>query len=212
VAFYPVSLDVRGQKCLVIGGGEVAYRKVQTLLEYRALARVVAPELIKPLQLLVGGGLVEHVKGEYHPSQLEEAFLVFGATDSKRVNVKVARDARKRNLPVNLVDSPGQGTFRVPAVLRQGHFTISISTGGTSPALARHIKEKLKNEYGPEMEQLTEFLGEVRKYVIARFTHKPFRKRLLTCLGDSRAAEFYRRGEGELWEKAVWAYIKNLEG
>lgn len=158
MAYYPASLNIKGMRCLVVGGGKVAYRKATSLLSFHARVEVVAPEIISPLQDMVQQRKVKHIQEEYRSSHLDGVFLVFGATGDEETNRRIAKDAQKRNLMVNIVDAPGLCAFIVPAVLRRGDLTVSISTGGNSPALARSLREKMEEEYGPELKELTRFL------------------------------------------------------
>ena len=211
MAYYPVNLDLRGRRCLVAGGGEVACRKVDALLEFQAKVVLISPEIVPPLKQLVEQGVIEYIKGKYHPACLDDAFLVFAATGDKETNRRIAEDAEKKGVPVNVADAPELCTFTVPAVVHRGDLTISISTGGKSPALSRSVRKELEEKYGDEMRQLTRFLGEVREYLISRISDAETRKKILSCLGETRTAEFYRRGEGKMLEEAVWCYIKEME-
>jgi len=208
LTFYPVSLEVKGKLCLVVGGGRVAYRKVTSLLSHGALVKLVAPGIIEPLRDMARRGEIEHVRGDYRASLLEGVFLVFGATGSEEVNRRVAQDARERNLPVNIVDAPELCTFTVPAVMRRGDLSISVSTGGNSPALARSIREDLEKQYGEEFADLTRFLGKMRTYLLSNYPDPRERRRLLNCLGRVENARFYREGEGDILEEAVWHYLE----
>jgi len=211
LAFYPASLDLKGQICLVAGGGKVAYRKVSMLLGFQASVVVVAPEVIDPLYWLAEQGEVKFIRDVYRPEYLDKVFLVFGATGNAGTNRQIAREAGERGSLVNIADSPELCTFMVPSVVNRGDLTISISTGGKSPALARSLREKMENEYGRELEELTRFLGAVRHYLISNWEDAKKRKEVLNCLGDIRAAGFYQSGDREMFEKAVWDYIKEWE-
>lgn len=211
MAYYPINLDIEGRRCLVVGGGKVAHRKASILLSFGASVVVASPEINSPLSELVHRGEIQHLSEEYNSSHLEGVFLVYGATGDEATNRRVAREAQERGILVNIVDAPELCTFIVPSVVRRGDLTISISTGGNSPALARSLREKLEEQYGSELQELTRFLGEIRRQVFARFPDPEQRKRILSCLGDIRAADFYRRGEGEFLEEAVWAYLKELD-
>jgi len=159
---YPVFLDVRGMRCLVVGGGPVACRKARTLLEHGAAVTVVGPELCPEMWDLAKGTDVEVVLGEYDARSLDGVFLAIAATDDAGVNSRVAEDARESGALVNVVDDLKSSRFIAPSYLRRGDVTIAISTGGASPALARRIRTKLETEFGPEYAPLTSLLREVR--------------------------------------------------
>jgi len=211
MAFYPMNVDISGWRCLVVGGGQVAYRKVKTLVEYGAKVDVLAPELTSPVQELVDKGSVDYIAHEFREDILDGYAMVMVATGDSFTNRQVAEAAQNRNLLVNVADAPEHCSFMVPAVCRRGDLTVSISTGGKSPALARTLREKLEEELGPELEKLNAFLGEVRAYLLENFSDAEFRREVLQCLGDYRVAAFYRRGEGTELEKAVWSFLRRKD-
>lgn len=201
--YYPVSLDLRGRRCLVVGGGSVAYRKVCSLLPCGALVEVASRRLALPLRKMAEAEQIRHLPQDYHPSLLEGIFLVISATDDCAVNRRVAEDATRQNTLVNVADSPELCSFILPASVKRGPLTISVSTGGKSPALARAIKEELAALYGPEFEDLVRFLGKIRPLVFSRFPDPARRREIFSRLADPALAEFYRRGEGEYIEKKI---------
>ncbi|MCL6638539.1 MAG: bifunctional precorrin-2 dehydrogenase/sirohydrochlorin ferrochelatase [Firmicutes bacterium] len=163
---YTISLDLSGKLCLVVGGGQVAERKVRSLLECGAGVKVVSPGLSPGLRALAAEGRIDYREGPYVTADLDGVFLVIGATDREEVNRRVADDCAARNLVVNIVDDPGKGNFFVPAVVRRGDLTIAVSTGGRSPMLARKIREELERAYGPQYGDFLEILGRLREKVI----------------------------------------------
>lgn len=173
---YPVFLDIHGLRCLVVGGGPVAYRKAKTLLEHGAAVTVVSPELCPEMENLARDSNVHAVLGEYNARNLRDVFLAIAATDDATVNSRVAEDARESGALVNVVDDLRSSRFIAPSYLRRGDVTIAISTGGASPALARRIRVKLEAEFGPEYAQLASLLSEVRT---------DLKSRGITMLGDT---------------------------
>ncbi len=155
-AFYPVGLDLRGRDCLVVGGGAVARRKVDGLLAAGAAVTVVAPQCL-PLPTEVTIAL-----RPFADEDLDGVALAVAASDDRALNARVARLARTRDIWVNVVDDPQAGTVIVPAVARRGDLQIAVSTGGASPALAKHLRERLEREFGPEYGDLVALLGELR--------------------------------------------------
>jgi precorrin-2 dehydrogenase/sirohydrochlorin ferrochelatase len=160
--YYPVYLDIAGQKCLVVGGGKVAERKVLGLLEAEAAVAVVSPTLTERLEELCRAGRITHHPDRFHPRYLEGAVLVIAATDDPQVNREVAGEARARGLLISVVDAPEQGNFLVPAVLRRGPLVISVSTSGLSPLVARMIRQDLERRYGPEYAEVLAAVGRLR--------------------------------------------------
>jgi len=161
-AYYPVMLNVRDKKCLVIGGGIVALRKARMLMEHGARVVLVSPEIVPELSRLADGGLIKTMTREYETKDLNDAFLVIAATDNARLNEKVATETRKKKILVNVVDKPDISDFIVPAYFRNGEIIVAVSTSGKSPALARKIKNELENELRTEYSQLAEIAGDVR--------------------------------------------------
>jgi siroheme synthase-like protein len=160
--YYPVSLDVNGKRCVVVGGGEVALRKVNVLLEHDALVQVISPELCPDLEDLFTSGRIMAAKRPYADSDLAGAFVVIAATDDIEANRKVAAEAQKLGVLVNVVDVPNLSNFIVPSYLRRGDLTVAVFTGGRSPALAHRIKEELEDIFGDDYAALLALVGQVR--------------------------------------------------
>jgi precorrin-2 dehydrogenase/sirohydrochlorin ferrochelatase len=163
---YPIFAVIEDLPCMVVGGGPVGERKVRDLLEAGAQVTIVSRELTPGLAELVHQGKIHYLKDAFRPEYLEGMVLVIGATDDREVNVKVSAAARARNIWVNIVDAPELCTFIVPAQVRRGALTIAISTGGTSPALARRLREDLEVQFGPEYGPYLDLLGAVRKKIL----------------------------------------------
>jgi precorrin-2 dehydrogenase/sirohydrochlorin ferrochelatase len=181
--YYPIQLDLKGRPCLVVGGGEVALRKARSLVEAGAEVTVVAPEVHPKLRAFGGVNLVERA---WRDTDLHGVFLVVVATDDAVTNRAVARDAADLGLLVNVVDCPALSNFIVPATLRRGELSISISTGGASPALARRLREKLEAQFGEEYAALVEVVAEARKLVIERVPDEARRGEILREFAHER--------------------------
>lgn len=160
--YYPVFWDITGKKCVVIGGGEVAARKVERLLACGAKVCVVSPDLIPELADLKADRRIDHIHAEYAAPYLSGAALVIGATDDEQTNAAISRDARTSRIPVNIVDDPLKCDFILPSLVERGDLTIACGTGGNSPALARQLREELEGVYGEEYATLTHILGQLR--------------------------------------------------
>jgi len=160
--YYPVSLSLSGRKCLVVGGGSVAQRKVATLLEHDAEVRVISPELCPELEQMAAKGLIKALAREYQSGDLKGAFVVIAATDDGKINDLVAQEAEQRGMLVNVVDDPTVSNFIVPSYLRRGDITVAVSTAGRSPALARKIRHRLEKEFGAEYATLARLIDDVR--------------------------------------------------
>ena len=182
--YYPINLDLKDKKCIVIGGGEVAQRKVETLLEVGAVVWVISPQVTDKLHHLANQAVISCYQRDYHTGDLHGAFMAIGATDNQQVNRQVARDAAAANILVNIVDQPLLCNYIVPASVIRGELVISISTGGNSPALSRHIRQQLERQFGPEYEILVDLLGKVREQVLAQVADESKRRAIFHQLAD----------------------------
>lgn len=160
--YYPLLLNIQGKKCLVVGGGEVALRKAQMLIEHSAVVEIVSPALCPELNELVKDGAVRAIYRTYETEDLNDALLVVAATDDPKINEKVAAEARKTGILVNVVDKPGISDFIVPSYFRHGDIIIAVSTSGKSPALARKIRGELERSLKAEYAELAVIANEVR--------------------------------------------------
>jgi precorrin-2 dehydrogenase/sirohydrochlorin ferrochelatase len=171
---------MQARQTVVIGGGQVAARKVDGLLAADAQVKVISPVLVPELQLLSDSGVITFIQRSYQDGDLEDAFLVVAATDEVTVNHAVWAEAMKRGCLINVVDDPEHSTFILPAVLQRGEMSLTISTGGGSPALARRLRERLEDIIGPEYGTLTELMTELRPELMASFP--PGKARLQAAL------------------------------
>ncbi len=200
--YYPVSLDIRKKRCVVVGGGDVAERKVERLLACGADVIVVGKELTVMLDELTRDKKIRHIADNYKPEYIKDAFLVIGATDDDEVNGRISIDSRRRNVWVNIVDDPARCDFILPAIVRQGDLSIAISTGGKSPALAKQIREELEIKFGPEYGMLVMIMGMIREKVIARGTPSDMNKKLFESVLNSDILHCIRNKN--------WDRVKNI--
>lgn len=170
--YYPVNLDVKDRNCLVVGGGRVGSRKVRNLLECGARVTVISPEATPELEELAGQGQIQWHTRDYRASDLDDTFLVIGATDDQRLNRKIHQDAEMVQRLCNIADQPDLCNFILPAIMRQGDLMIAVSTGGKSPAFAKHLRHQLEKHYGPEYGALLQLMGAIRKRLLAE-EHAP---------------------------------------
>lgn len=160
--YYPIFWDIAGKKCVVIGGGEVAARKVARLLDCGAKVCVISPDLVPELADLTREQRISHIPSEYNGRGMDGAVLVIGATDDEQTNDAISQDAKIKGIPVNIVDDPQKCSFILPSLVERGDLTIACGTGGNSPALARHLREELEAVYGEEYAILIKILGQLR--------------------------------------------------
>lgn len=167
MGLYPVFLDLRDKRVLVVGGGKVAVRKVRSLLFSGARIELVSRTLEPSLQELIQGSQISYIGPDFDASMLEGAFLVIAATDDQRLNEDISALCRQRGILVNVVDRPALCSFQVPSVIKRGDLTIAISTGGKSPALAKFLRELIEEALPEGIEALLEVLGVIREKILA---------------------------------------------
>jgi precorrin-2 dehydrogenase/sirohydrochlorin ferrochelatase len=187
--YYPVYLDVKGKRCVIVGGGEVAYRKACSLKDAGADVIVISPDTCPEMSNDKGLTLINKI---YDESCLESAMLVIAATDDEEVNKKVSLDAGKRNIIVNVVDRPELCSFIVPSTVNRGDLCISISTGGASPALAKSIREELEVVFGPEYGVYINLLTRMRDIAMSDVKDDAKRRKILQRLAEKDILEIVK--------------------
>ncbi|MBZ0105953.1 MAG: siroheme synthase CysG [Sulfuricella denitrificans] len=166
--FLPVFLDIKGKPCAVIGGGDVAARKVSLLLNSGGSVSVVAPDLCTNLKRQAESGAIQHIKSRFMPEHLHDAVIVIAATDDRDINKQVSEVARAQRLPVNVVDDPDHCSFIMPSIIDRSPVIVAVSTGGSSPVLARLLRARLETlipgAYGRLATLAEKFRGKVKQH------------------------------------------------
>lgn len=173
MGFYPIVLELSGRPVLVVGGGAVAERKVEGLLDADAQVTVVSPTVTPRLESWWRRGAIRYIPRYSRPSDLTGHALAFVATDDGTVNAALAAVARARGVWVNAADDPDHCDFVLPAVVRRGRLLVAVATGGTSPALARLVKDELEAYFTEDYELLCQVMGEVRRELRERAASPP---------------------------------------
>jgi precorrin-2 dehydrogenase/sirohydrochlorin ferrochelatase len=185
MAYIPIFLDVTGRQCVVVGGGEVAARKVESILEASARVTVVSPSLSPPMEAIVAREQVTHLARNYERGDIRGCVLVYAATDDPKLHRELAAEARTLGIPVNVVDVPELCTFIAPAVIKRGALQIAISTGGASPAFAARLRRNLEDQFGDEHALTLEVLRAARRQLHACEIDPAVRMRRLKDLANS---------------------------
>lgn len=206
--YYPLFLDISRRLCVVVGGGNVAERKVERLLACGASVEVVAQKLTPTLAAFAKEGRIVHRATDYAEVLIRGAFLVIGATDNDAVNGRISMDARALGIPVNIVDEPARCDFILPSIIERGDLAIAVSTGGKSPALAKKLRMELEDAYGQEYAILLRIMGELRERIIADRRPSAENRERFEAVVSSRILDHIRAGQ---W-KEVKALIKELTG
>ena len=174
--YYPIYLDLENKQVLVVGGGKIAQRKVETLLEYGAVVTIVSPALTPELQEMVNRNSCVWFKKEYSTEDINNAELIYSCTDQEEVNAQISADAQAAMRLINVVDDPVKCSFIVPSILKRGDLSIAVSTAGSSPIVARQIRAELENLYGDEM---SDYLALLKSWRTTIKGSLPMEKRLL---------------------------------
>ena len=206
--YLPIFLDLKNRPCVLIGGGEVAARKVRLLLKAGARVVVCAPELGKILAGLVREGKIEHKKTAFEPSLLDDCVIAIAATDDKAVNRAVYEAAKARRIPVNVVDQPALCTFIMPSIIDRSPVIAAVSTGGASPVLARLIRARLETLIPAAYGRLARLVAEFREAVKQRFQHPEARRRFWEDVLQGPIAERMLSGQEDAAREAL---AKRLE-
>ena len=170
--YYPVNLDIRNRKCLVVGGGAVGTRKVMTLLDCGAKVTVVSTDVAEKLQELSDSDIIKLEKRPFQISDLDEMFLVMGATDNQEINREIHSEAERLGILCNIADRPEDCNFILPAIVNRGDLIIAISTSGQSPAFAKKMRKDLEKEFGTEYAEFLKLMGEIRNKLLSE-DHEP---------------------------------------
>jgi siroheme synthase-like protein len=163
VGYYPIFLEMKDRRCVVIGGGAVAERKAEGLVAVGANVTVIAPGITDGLKGLLKQGAIRHVAREYQAGDRAGYDLVFVATDNSEINAAVSNEARCLRIWVNSADDPDHCDFILPAVIRRGDLAVAVSTGGVSPAVTRAVREELDEYFNADYARFVQIAGEVRR-------------------------------------------------
>jgi siroheme synthase-like protein len=195
MGYYPIAIDLTGKECLVVGGGNVALRKVLALLEVGAQVTVVSSNTDPEIECQDGVNLLSR---DYRAGDVAGYALVFAATDDRALNSAISTEARDMGIPVNVVDDPELCSFVVPAIVRRGDLVIAITTSGRCPAISKRIRQELENRYGLEYAEYIELLGEIRERVKERYSMQADRETAMDRLiKEWRIPDLIRVGKKE---------------
>ena len=184
---------------LVVGGGRVALRKIETLLHFGALIQIISRELTHKVKQLVEANKIQHIGYEFRDKHLDGAFLVIAATDDKQLNQKISECARKKHMLINAVDQPADCNFIVPSIVNRGDLLIAISTSGKSPALAKKIREQLETQFGNEYEVFLTLMRRLRNEILSLGLSQNENSRIFHEIVDSDILKFLAQDD---WEGA----------
>ncbi len=194
---FPIFMDLKGRSCLVVGGGDVAARKVSLLVRAGARVEVVAPDLCPSLAALCDADQIRHCAREFHDKDVEGKALVIAATNHKDVNRTVSELAKAMNVPVNVVDQPELGSFIVPSIIDRSPVQVAVSSGGASPVLARLLRARLESYVPAAYGNLARLVESFRDKVKERFTTVAQRRQFWENMLQGEVAELLFAGRDE---------------
>ena len=210
----PIFVEVAAKHCLIVGGGELAARKAQILVEAGAAVAVVSPDLNPELRRLASRDAIVHIARAYQYGDMSDAVLVYAATNDTALHRALYAEAAERNVLINVGDTPELCSFMVPAVLKRGELTIAVSTSGSSPAFARQVRDHLAALFGPEYAVVLKIMRAARTLVHQRERDRAERARILGALAASPLLELVRNqdsaGINRLLVSALEADLKTL--
>lgn len=193
--YYPIFLRVAGRSCLVVGGGRVAEQKVESLLAAGACVTVISPELTPRLKALATAEDIVHRNRVYTRGDLAGFFLAYAATNDDELHAQIATEADAAGILLNVVDRPQLCDFITPSVVARGDLVIAASTGGASPAMAKHIRRELEEIFGPEYALALALLRRVRESLATGTYTGAERQRIFNALVHSPLLDYLRRGQ-----------------
>ena len=189
MTLFPMFMKLEGRPCLVVGAGTIGEPKISSLIEAGASTRVIALKATSAVEEWARAGNIAWEARAFEFADLDGAFIVIAATNSRELNAAIFNEARQRNILCNVVDDPEYCDFYYPAVVRRGDLQLAISTNGQSPALAQRIRRELEIQFGPEYGEWLEQLGRIRQQLFATEMNPEERRQLLHELASSAAFE-----------------------
>ena len=208
--YYPIMLDLKDKKCLVVGGGSVATRKIRHLLDVEADVHIIAKNLTSEIQKLVDEERVKYVGQLYDPSHINQTWLVFAATNDNEFNQEIAKDCEKLGVFCNCVTSPELGSFIVPAYFRKGKLTISVATSGIGPALAAKIRDHISEDFGDDCSLYVEFFEKWRKFILSLDVDTSRKHEILRKTADFVSAVIIERKEFSMGASEIRNFCERI--
>lgn len=192
--YYPLFLDLRSKKAVVVGGGKVAERKTATLIKAGASVELVSPSLTPRLKKYNSDGKIKHKARNYANGDLRSAYIVAACTSSREANSRIAKDAKAAACPlINITDSPDEGNFIVPSSISRGPLTIAISTEGASPAAAKMIRKEIQEVYDADFAKYLKLLKSLRGKALTKITDDAKREKILKKFSSPKIISTLRK-------------------
>ena len=210
--FLPVFLDIKGAHCLVVGGNETASRKAALLLQCGAIVTVIAPELSAGFTQLKDVDRIFHRVGDFSEDMLNDKSAVIVTTDDDALNRAVSEAARKRGIPVNVVDKPELCSFILPSIIDRSPVLVAVSTGGASPVLARLLRARLETLIPSTYGRLATLVEGFRNKVKEKFSHAENRRIFWEKILQGPIAEMVFAGQEQAAESELQKILDTEDG
>lgn len=209
--FLPIFMNVKGQNCLVIGGGKIASRKVFMLLRAGASVSVVSPELCQDLTIRKDEGEITHINRAFEDGDLDNCKIIIAATNNETVNSHVSELAKSKGIPVNVVDAPDLCSFIVPSIIDRNPVQIAISTGGASPVLARLLRSRLETFIPAAYGRLATLVESFREKVKSKFSNTDEIRTFWEHILEGPVADNLIAGKDKVARKLLETAVENAE-
>ena len=206
--YYPMMINIKNKNCLVVGGGNVAYRKIKDLIEYGGNVTLVSREINENIDLLVENKSITYIVDSYSEKYIKGSFLVIAATSNKGTNLKIAGDCEKSTILVNVVDDLEISRFIVPAKVKRGDLTITISTNGKCPFYSKLLRKKLELQFDDSYSTIINILADFRKELLLNVVSISKRKDIMASID----VEYYIKRLKVIGEEGVRKEMESYDG
>lgn len=199
--YYPMMINIKDKNCLVIGGGNVAFRKINELIEYGARVTLVSKGINESINLLVETNekSIIYIQDSYKSEYINDAFIVIAATNDRDINFQIARDCAQKDILINVVDDLESSKFIVPSKIKRGDLTITVSTNGKCPFYSKLLRKKLELQFDDSYSIFVNILGDFRKDLLLNIKSSSKRKEIMSSID----VEYYSERLKEIGEEGV---------
>lgn len=206
--YYPIMINIKNEKCVVVGGGNVALRKIAQLIEYGGKLTLISMEINEEMNCLIRtmGSDITYIDEDYKSEYINGAFIVIAATNDIDVNLQIARDCAQKNVLVNVVDDLESSKFIVPAKVKRGDLTVTVSTNGKCPFYSKLLRKKLELQFDDSYSTFVNILGDFRKELLLNIESSSKRKAIMASID----VEYYFKMFKEIGEESTRREMKRF--